>query len=191
MHLDTDGFSFDVPFITRRSFQWMMQYVTCCNEGLGHQFHEPSFLSLVPKQKTLKCLQYFCTVWESYEHRAVGPCWLFFFNVSVTPSKVEALGNNSIHRIYGIESLLLITNISRGRQLHSVTCCWGRDSCSSLQESPMDECNRYIFWSVYGSFYVRKYLFNAINDCVFFFLCFGISSSVLYCIMSDPINAGK
>lgn len=64
MHLhDTAGFSFNAPpsLLLRPSIHWVesdrlhtgrMQYATyatCCNEGLGHQFHEPSFVSLVPK----------------------------------------------------------------------------------------------------------------------------------------------
>lgn len=55
---DADGFSLNVPLITQCSIHKMdsdrlhadkMQCITCCNEGLSHQIHEPSFLSLVPK----------------------------------------------------------------------------------------------------------------------------------------------
>ncbi len=50
----------------------------------------------------------------------------------------------------------------------------------------MDECNRYIFWSVYGSFYVRKYLFNAINDCNFFpLLQYFFQCIILHNVWSD------
>lgn len=60
--------------------------------------------------------------------------------------------------------------ILSGRNIHIRVkmCCGDGDSCSSLERSPMDECNRYLFWSVYGSFYVKKKVYFMLLMTVFF-----------------------
>ena len=68
------------------------------------------------------------------------------------------------------------------------------DSCSALQGSPMDECIKYVFRSVYGSFYVyfQGNIYVMLLTTVFlFYFCFNISPSVLYFILCDPTNGGK
>lgn len=64
---------------------------------------------------------------------------------------------------YSCMILLLVTEIF----IYRIRCCGDRDSCS-LQRRPMDECNRYMFWSVYGSFYVRKKIYFMLLLTVFF-----------------------
>lgn len=140
---------------------------SCCSGGLCHQFHYPSFSTKVEKAEMFTIFLHSLGIVRAYSSRSI---FLFVFLnaiLLVPPSKEITLGN-----IYTLDMVWKPT-ISYFKGKATVLCRLlfkYTDGCSTLQESPMDECNRYIFWSVYGSFYVyfqgNSYL-NAINDCVF------------------------